>query len=149
MEKQNRTVQDGEALARHYRDLIELAQDLIWSVDTNGAITYLNSAVEGLLGYTAEELIGTTFIELVPAERRQEAVDSFTKGMAAQGAFLYETSVQRKDGSTVELSVSALIIRADDGSPLGVTGTGRDITDHVANERAARDAETKYRGLVE
>nr|NIQ78405.1 PAS domain S-box protein [Anaerolineae bacterium] len=44
-----------------YRDLVEEVNDVIYAIDTNGVITYVNPAIESFLGYSPSEVIGRTF----------------------------------------------------------------------------------------
>ena len=41
-----------EARVGRYRDLIENAKDMIWTLDLGGNVTFLNSACEAITGYT-------------------------------------------------------------------------------------------------
>jgi len=40
-----------------YRDLVETAHDLVWSMDNKGRWTYLNKAVSNIYGYEADEML--------------------------------------------------------------------------------------------
>ena len=51
-----------EAEAR-YRDLVETAHDLVWSMDSEGHWTYLNDAVTRIYGYTVQEMLHHHFSE--------------------------------------------------------------------------------------
>jgi len=57
------------ASEERFRDLVENAGDLIWSIDESGRITYVNPTVERLIGLAPEEVIGHHFAEfLAPGE---------------------------------------------------------------------------------
>ena len=43
---------------KKYRNLVETAHDLIWTIDPEGIITFMNRASERIYGYKPEELIG-------------------------------------------------------------------------------------------
>ena len=55
LEQANAALQTSEA---RYRDLIENARDMIWTVDLAGGVTFLNSACEQITGYNKDELLG-------------------------------------------------------------------------------------------
>ena len=74
---------------------------------------------------------------------------SFERNLGGEDVFKYETTVKGKDGEPVQLSVNSIVARDDAGEVVGVTGTARDISARAAAEGAVREAEAKYRGLVE
>lgn len=55
-----------------FRLMTETAQDAIFTIDEHSTVTFCNRAVERLLGYTPEELIGQP-LELIIPERLREA----------------------------------------------------------------------------
>ena len=58
-------LQESEA---KYRDLVENISDVIYSIDTDGVMTYISPAVESILGYSPSEIIGKPLIEFVYKE---------------------------------------------------------------------------------
>src|SRR5665213_3687398 len=53
-----------------YRNLFEHAADLIFTADLAGNVTSANPAAEQITGYTAEELLGMNFFDVVAPEER-------------------------------------------------------------------------------
>lgn len=51
------------------RDLVELAPDGIFVADLQGRYTWVNAAATTLTGYTRDELLGMSIVDLVPSER--------------------------------------------------------------------------------
>ncbi|MEA3440662.1 MAG: PAS domain S-box protein, partial [Chloroflexota bacterium] len=51
-----------------YRDLVEKVSDVIYRVDVDGVITYLNPAVETLIGLPPEEIVGQPFAQIIHPE---------------------------------------------------------------------------------
>lgn len=49
----------------YYKDRVENLNDVLFTVDTVGIFTYLNSAIEGITGYKKNEVLGTSFSEYV------------------------------------------------------------------------------------
>ena len=57
-----RALTELESNETHFRALVETSGDLVWTVDEKGCFTYVNgSAVETILGYRAEDVIGAPF----------------------------------------------------------------------------------------
>ena len=72
--------------------------------DRAGQIVFVNRALEQLVGYEREELIGLHWTELIPAELREGAAGRRTAGMD-EGSAPFETCLQRKDGTRTRVLV--------------------------------------------
>jgi PAS domain-containing protein len=55
------------------RSIIESVPDVIYQLDSNGRITFISKAVERVLGYSQEELIGKGILELVHSSDIEKA----------------------------------------------------------------------------
>ena len=51
-----------------YRALVENINEVIYTVDKNGMMTYINPAVKSILGYSPSEIIGKSFTEFIYEE---------------------------------------------------------------------------------
>jgi PAS domain S-box-containing protein len=131
--------------------IVESSDDLIASCSLDGLIMSWNSAAERILGYTAKEMIGQTFlharVQMLPADRPDEV-----RGMServALGGPGGQTEVQRihKDGSVIDMQVSVSPIRDSSGTLIGVSNVGRDITARKAAEMALRDSENRSHAM--
>lgn len=139
-----------EESQRQYRDLVETSHDLIWAVDAEGRITYLNPACRAIYGREPEEMIGRSFLDFVPAEQAARDVAVFRAAMQAGHDTLdYTSRVYRKDGSIVRLSASARVVRDRDGRIIGSTGISRDVTLSERAQEAVAQSEARFRGLFE
>ena len=88
------------------------------------------------------------FAFIDPADRdlvRGKIAEAF----AGQGAFSYDVRVRRRDGSAVDLHLQGGVEFGADGRPESIHGVARDITAQRRAEEALRQAEGKYRTLVE
>ncbi|MCG2776892.1 MAG: PAS domain S-box protein [Desulfobacterales bacterium] len=50
---------------KKYRDLVENISDVIYTIDTDGVMTYISPAIESIFGYSPSEIIGKPLIEFV------------------------------------------------------------------------------------
>lgn len=94
-----------------YRDLVETSNELIWSVDLQGRLTFVNQAVREIYGYEPEELLGQVFAVLLPPERRETDWKVFESVLGGQRLFDYETVHLRKDGRRIDLTFNAIVMR--------------------------------------
>lgn len=88
-------------------DVVELLLDGVMLVDAQGRIVYVNPACERIFGYTPEEMIGNTMIELVLPEDRARTLEEAQKVMAGELRTGFENRYRHKDGRIVHIMWSA------------------------------------------
>lgn len=117
-----------------YRDLVETAHDLVWSMDIKGRWTYLNKAVIDIYGYEAEEMLFKPFSDFQLAESRTADLSAFETILSGKELVGYETVHIDKHGNHRHISFNAKPMLNPDGSVAYITGTARDITSKKAYE---------------
>jgi PAS domain S-box-containing protein len=130
--------------------IVDSTEDAIMSVSTEGVFTSWNPAAERIFGYSVQEAIGSTLGSImVPAGQPDDAEELFKR--VEQGEVLIAKEVRRwrKDGSPVDVSVTLSPIREASGRLTGVSAISRDITRERQAAGELRDAEARYRALVE
>jgi len=119
-----------------YRDLVESSTDLIWSIDKDGHLTFVNRrGALNIYGYEPEEMIGHPFTDFETKKQAQRDLKFFAKIQNGEPNYHYQTVHLRKDGSPVYLSCNAIISYDDKGNVIGTMGTARDITERKEVER--------------
>jgi PAS domain S-box-containing protein len=109
--------------------IVEYSDDAIISKDLNGIITSWNAGAERIFGYKAEEIVGHSVLELIPADRQDEEPGILARLRRGERIDHYETVRQRKDGLLVEVSLTVSPMKGDDGKVFGASKIARDITD--------------------
>jgi PAS domain S-box-containing protein len=124
----------------HQRLLLDAAPDPTITVDLHGRILFANAQVEGLLGYSAPELVGQGVEILVP-EGLREAHRADRAAFAAQlrarrmGVGL-ELAARHKHGHEVPVEISLSPIRLTD--QLVVVAALRDVSERRRTEATLR-----------
>lgn len=115
--------------------VIESSDDAIVSMDLDGVIATWNIGAEKIYGYSAEEVIGTSIVRLIPAERREEELHILS--LARRGGKLhhFETLRRTKAGQWIDVSVTASPLKDESGQVVGVSKVGRDITERKVTEK--------------
>lgn len=117
-----------------FRELFENANDVIFIHDLKGRIIALNRAAESMTGYSRNEVLGTSFEELISPESRSKTQDSIRAHLGGSATQHYELPLLSKSGSPRFLEVSTRIVYRR-GHPVAIQGIGRDITDRKEAER--------------
>jgi len=131
-----------------YRTLVELAPVGIL-LYRDGVYRYANRAAAAILGAEdPEELVGLDPLELV-LEPYHELVRTRETRLLAGGAPepAIEIEMRRLDGRVVSIATRGAVVHGPDGPAIQIV-IG-DITERKAAERALREAEQRYRTLVE
>ncbi len=109
---------------------------------------YVNRALEVMTGYSAAELLGMPYWEVVHPDHREL---TRTRGLARQRNEPvppeYEVKFLRKDGQSLWVLLSAGVIELE-GRP-AVLATAVDISERKASEECLRDGERRWRALIE
>ena len=115
-----------------YRNIVEIANEGIWTLDSDARTTYVNEKMAEMLGYGQEEMIdrfvwdftdekGNAILEQNMEKRHQGIND------------IYEFQLHRKDGSPLWVLISAKSFFDKDGKFTGTLGMFSDITHRKKN----------------
>jgi len=129
-----------EREAFHLASIVASSEDAIISKDLDGVIQTWNRAAERLFGYTAEEAIGRSIRMLIPEERlneEDEVLSRIRRGLSVES---FETVRRRKDGSSIDISLTVSPIFAQNGQIVGASKIARDITEQRRLREVAEEA---------
>jgi len=117
-----------------FRTLVESSADIVLILSENGNITYLNSAVEQVVGYQPEELMGKNPLGLIHPGDGPRILRIFEEGRDALGSVKkFECRFRHKKGYRRILEgVGKNLL--DVPSVEGIVVTCRDITDRKRKE---------------
>ncbi len=134
-----------------FRNLLQNVPSIaVQGYGADGTTQYWNQASEQLYGYSAQEAIGHSLLDLIiPPEMRVD-VEHAIKQMAETGQPIpaSELSLMRKDKSRVAVYSSHAIVRIPGRAP-ELFCIDIDLTSQQQAAEALREAEAQFRGLVE
>ena len=127
--------------------IVESSDDAIVSKDLDGVITTWNKGAEQIFGYKTDEVIGKPILILIPPDRLDEERTILERIRRGERIEHYETVRVRKDGSSIDISLSVSPLKSADGKIIGATKIARDITERKRNEAqiAALAGEAEHR----
>jgi PAS domain S-box-containing protein len=138
-----------ERAAQQLAAIVESSDDAIISKDLNRIIKTWNLGAERLFGYTAEEAIGKPITILIPPDRLDEEPEILRRIHRGERIDHFETIRQRKDGRTLDISLTISPIRDATGRIVGASKIARDITERKLAEEKLRDSERHLHDLLE
>lgn len=132
-----------------FRSLVRHSSDIITVVEADGRIRYESPAIETVLGYTTDELVGKDAFDYVHPEDIQELAGTASRLLEEPASRLTtQFRFLHKDGSWRSLEAVATNLLGVPGVD-GVVINSRDITARLETERELRQSEELYRAVVE
>ena len=119
--------------------IVESSDDAIISKDLDGIIATWNTGAQRIFGYTAQEVIGQSITILVPPDRVDEARGILERIRRGERVDHFETVRRRKDGTLLDISLTASPIIDERGNVVGASKVARDISDRKRAEDALRE----------
>ena len=114
--------------------IVSSSDDAIVSKDLNGIVTSWNAAAERIFGFTAEEMIGQSIRKIIPADRQSEEDEVLGHVRRGERVDHFDTVRQRKDGSSVDISLTVSPVRDVSGRIIGASKIARDISERKRAE---------------
>ncbi len=129
-----------------HRLLADNANDVIWTMELDGNLSYISPAVEKLRGFTAEEALGQTIEQIMTSKSKahwKEYINGLQIAMARgeqPGNFHAELEYHRKDGKTTWCEVLAIPLLDQRGQFVQLLGMSRDIQERKLHELELQQA---------
>jgi len=138
---------------RRFFDLIDNADDVVYTHDLEGHYTSLNVKGQEITGYSSAEIAGLDFRTLATAEDVELAHSKLRSKLNGEAKnTIYELTIKAKDGTRIPFEVNTQLIY-ENGKPVGVQGIARDIRARKQAEekllQAERRGKTEYKILLE
>ncbi len=131
---------------------LEAMPDSVMLVDLDGKVVYVNKAFEKLLGYRADELVGTSALDLPTysgPRDREKAREVLEEVMGKGSAEHVDIGAINKAGEEITISFAASVIKDAQGNPRTLVAVIRDVTTRKRREEALEASEQHFRALVD
>lgn len=127
---------------QRYRDLIDNATDMIYTMNFDNVITSVNRRGEEMTGYSYAELVssGQRVNLLTPESTKTSELALQRKLRRETDNTVYEVEFIRKDGHRLPVEINSRLLYEND-QPVGIIGTVRDISERKALEDQLRHAQ--------
>ncbi len=135
---------------RKYRHFIENANDIIYKTDWRGNYIYSNPAFQKESGYSNEEILHMTYLDLIPPENRESEFAFYSNQLKSKIDESHrELPIVTKSGKILWVEQSVKSIKDMTGHIIEFDCIAHDITERKAAEDALRESEMLYQQLME
>lgn len=122
-----------------FRNTLEHAPIGIMVASLNGRFIEVNQAICDLLGYSREELLKLSFMDITHPDDKEKTRENVRKLLDGEiGVYKLEKLYVRKDGSPVWGQVTASLLRDSSGAPLNFIGQVEDISERKRHQEEIR-----------
>jgi PAS domain S-box-containing protein len=121
---------------------VEQTGDGIALADLNGNILYVNPAWAEVHGYTVAEILGQHLSIFHTPQQLEQEVIPFNNRVMSEGKSTSEVGHARKDGTIFPTLMTTVVQKDENGNPVGLIGTIRDITENKKAEELLQQSET-------
>lgn len=129
-----------------FRQMAELSGEWLWEQDPQGYYLYSSVAVNQILGFSQEQIIGKHYTELLTSQDKQTQI-SYSASHQPFKALV--NHYRHKDGHLVITESTGLPIVSDQGKLVKWRGVDRDITAKIQFENALIESEKRTRLIIE
>lgn len=117
-----------------YRQVVDLAGDIIYRTDEAGRFNFCNQAALAMLHYTEAEVIGRSYLKLVRQDRRRAAERFYLRQFARkQKSTYYEFPIIDGHGHERWIGQNVQLV-TENGVPRGFQSIAREITERKRAE---------------
>ena len=139
-EARRQALRQLQASEERFRSISEATREWIWEMDSRGVYTYSSPAVEAMIGYRPQDLIGKNCLDLVSATLRPQLAELLRRSTIERTGWRdVVLHLRHTSGGIRWLDQSALPLLNEAGNVIGYRGVARDITQRrTQQDRIAR-----------
>ena len=126
--ERNRAARALEESEARYRQIVDTAQEGIWTIDSAANTTFVNRRMAEMLGYAPEEMLGRPLLAFMTEEARTDATRKLER--RRQGVSeVHEFRFLRKDGAEIWARIATNPLPSAGGAYAGALAMVADITE--------------------
>jgi PAS domain S-box-containing protein len=128
--------------------IVDSSDDVILSKDLNGIVTSWNAAATRLFGYSAEEMVGSSILKLIPEELRSDEKTIMENIRAGKRIEHFETVRLTKSGQFLDVSLTVSPVKDAQGKVVGASKILRDISARRQTEQTQQNLSKRLAELA-
>ena len=124
---------------KYLNDLLDNINELFYTYDVNGIVTFINKKSHDILGYQQHEIIGNYVWDFVHPSNKENLVNEVKRRLKKGKRNIYLSKILHKSGDTRILRINVAPIM-EDGRIIGEVCLAEDVTNARRNEKALKDS---------
>ncbi|MHB1661790.1 MAG: response regulator [bacterium] len=121
----------------YFKNILDDSFDMIMVTDSRGVIAEFNKGGENILGYSQKEIVGRHASDFyINPQERDDILERLKKDKFVAN---YETVLRKKDGSSVDISLTISRIMDKTGGIIGTIGISKDISERKLQEKKLKE----------
>lgn len=135
---------------RDSRTIMNAVRDVIFEVDQNSILQFLNERWQAISGHTAAQSIGSSLFDYIHADEQARLQKDFERFLLEQiEDFRVATQIRCADETWRMVDLSFTMVRREENAGLHVVGTMSDVDAHLKAQAALQKTEAKYQDFWE
>ncbi len=131
------------------KQIVDCSADAIVAKSLEGEITNWNPGAERMFGFSAEEMLGSSILAIIPPDRHDEELGIVGNISGGGTVEHFETVRMTKSGELIDVSVSASPVKNLEGEIIGLSKVIRNITERKRTEaRFHRLVDSNVQGVI-
>src|SRR4051794_30916097 len=132
----------AEERIRFQARLLDAVGHAVIATDPQGKIIYWNRAAQELYGWSEEEVMGRSVLEVTRSEMMLERAEEIRSALMIGRGWSGEFEVRRKDGTSFMAMITDTTVYDEEGYLAAIVSVSTDITERKRAEERLRQAET-------
>lgn len=135
---------------REYRAIVDAVSDIVFELDEDGNLLFVNATWSKVTGIDESEVIGKNLFGMLAQQDQEIQAQEFA--LFIQGkkpAYHVKTRLQTADKSFRAIELGMSMLHRNEDKKMCVAGTIRDIEAQRRAEKALNETERKYRTIVD
>jgi PAS domain S-box-containing protein len=149
VQKSRDALAESEEKHRFQTHLLDAVEQAVIVTDLEGHVVYWNPFAERLYGWSADEAMGRTTVDLIAPEQSRQHVAEIMARLQSGKSWSGEYTTHSRDGRSFPIQVTLTPIYDTGGDLYRIIGISSDISQRAHVEAALRQSEEQYRALVE
>ncbi len=131
------------------REIFDALHRAVVVTDPHGRIQFWNAAAEALYGWTDQEVVGLSVIDVLAPEDELPANQAQLQAVASGHAVSGERTVTRRDGSRIRVLTFTRPVFDKFGTVKALVGSAEDVTAQRQAEQHARELTEHFRFAIQ